>query len=160
MAKRTASMKPSMKTDSIPVQKKITREEIEQIFNEAKEGLLMKISAQVKQASRADVVLALWNKAQHYDLYEDQVKSTVERIEEYLKAAATKISDIDFESFISDDYDDPISDLVFYFEPDDKYYLSTAFIYGCAFEAIRPYGEQLEQLRYQVLGNLEAIKED
>lgn len=155
MTKRTASMKPVETKDAMP---KMTREDIKKVFEESVKGLLLKVEAQIKQTRRADAVLALYREAKELKVLatDNTVFSTLNHIEDHLRCVATAIADLDFESFIADEYKDPIADMIIYCE--GMIPLDDVFKAAYTFESIRPYGEQLEQLRYQILGNLEAIE--
>lgn len=153
MTKRAASAKPK-KPEQVP---SITEEDIKKVFDEAKQGIIMKIDAQIKQARRADVVMALWKQATNYVMDQTRaVYDVVDSVEYNLGEVKKAIDKTSFDDLIAEDYKDPISDLIVYCDDDTD--IKHVFVYAHVFEAIRPYGEQLEQLRYQIMGNLEAIK--
>lgn len=137
----------------------ITEEDVQKTFDECKQGLLMKIEAQRKQARRADVVLELYReaKAVSKNITFDIVEVVIERIESDLEAVATDIEGMTLEELVSDDYKDPIAHYIMYYSGGKLSCLNDVFVGAYAFQAIRPYGEALEQLRYQIKGNLEAI---
>lgn len=143
MTKRTASSKPK---------KAITdKRSPEEYFNEAKEGLLAIVNSYYKNASRPDkvieecVFLNNFNNDLNIPLALGMIE---ERKDVYLKVI-DKITDLTFDNIISDEWEDPFSEMLEYIDSVED--INELMLKYARFDAVRPFGEKVEKLRITLL---------
>lgn len=152
--KRTASMKPAKKS----ISDELTPEEY---FNEAKQGLLAIADSYNRNAKRPDNVVAecsrLHDLGWDYGYVIHLPLTMVEAREVVYCEVANRLTHMTFEKITSDEWEDPFADMLEYVtEADLKF--KQLMIKWAKFDAVRPFGEKIEQLRLQLLEMIDKEK--
>lgn len=150
-SKSAAKFKP---VESKP--KKMTREqmreELEKLVDNAKQSITYSIGIQIDQCERFDNLLAIHDSfarfhGDGYKLELDEAFRIAEWMSNLLKQVKDAVCDLTFDSIIEDG-SNPIDKLIPETGTSDW---DSVLVAAILFSAIRPWGEQLDSLRQQVM---------
>lgn len=153
MAKRTASMKAAQ-------QKSVADERTpEEYFDEAKSGLLAIVDSYDRNAARPDNVVSDLVSIKEILVTEkpdiNLALKMVSMRKEIYKEVALRLEAMTFEKITAEEWDDPFSDLLEYVDLDpgapELVVFDDLMCKLARFDAVRPFGEKVEQLRMTLL---------
>lgn len=141
----------------IPAPRKLTREEIETTFNEAKEVMLTKLEVSAKHALRIDNVMRTFSQTKDICHHGTDIRVAFEindKVSKAIESAREALEALTFDLFIADDYDDIYKPLITYVDKPDSKSLKEWYACWNIYEAMSYYGGQLERLRFEIMNAL------
>lgn len=127
----------------------------EEYFNEAKAGLDTIISSYIKNCMRIDNVFDLYLAVKDIsDITFPNAISLSNLKQKTYEEVRNRISSFKFDDFINEEMPDPFADMLEYIDG-NEHDLYTAIEKLVKFNSVRPFGEKVEQLHYEILQKME-----
>lgn len=126
----------------------------EEYFDEAKMGLLAIVDSYKRNASRPDNVVQDYARVR--ELGSDSVNLACDMVESrkaVYREVEKRLDDMTFDMIVADEWEDPFADMLEYVETNNcnTVYFEQLMCQWARFDAVRPFGEKVEQLRMTLL---------
>lgn len=147
----------------IPAPRKLTKEEIETTFNEAKEVMLAKLDVSAKHAMRIDNIMHTFKETKDVCHHGSDIMVAYEinnKVAKAVEAAREALDALTFELFIADDYKDIYEPLVTYVDKPESKSLKEWYACWEIYNVISYYGGQLERLRFETMNALNNLEDE
>lgn len=133
----------------------------EEYFEEAKAGLDVIASAYIKNCMRIDNVFDMFLSLKSLDCCEINFIDAIvlskgkRNIYETIKE---RINNFEYDDFTKEDMDDPFIDMLEYVDEKQPDHVRDAMFKLVKFNAVRPFGEKVEEMHMKILDKIEQYK--